>query len=114
VTVKRAEWLLISYREPGGGTRPLGVVLYVFDTDEIYIRFRDEFPFVDGDDHEILSGTSQHVRSIALDVGARAAFQWMSDTLSNTIFVEGPYAVSTVNPDETLSHLFNGTCGAAT
>jgi hypothetical protein len=61
---------------------------------------------VHGDDREILSSTSEMILTLARDHGAWSAFNWISETLSNRIFVEGPYPVVTNDPERTVSELF--------
>jgi hypothetical protein len=108
-----AQWLLIRYRQPGGRAHSVGVVLYLPSTEEIYIQFRGDLPFVDPEDHETLAGASQTFRDIAVDLGSKVAFHWMCESLSNTVFVEGPYTIQTEDPNQTLSELFVSNCEAA-
>ncbi len=74
--------------------------------DELYTRFRNDYSFVNADDREILAAAMQTVRAIAIDHGGKAVFQWMAESLSNTIFVQGPHTISTVNSEQTLMQLF--------
>jgi hypothetical protein len=113
VTHEPTQWLLLSYREPEAGVWPIGIVLYVPATDELFVRLREDFPFVRGEDREILTGTSASIIAIADDHGKRAAFNWISDTLSNAIFAEGPYTVSTQDPRQTLAALFEAKVDAS-
>lgn len=106
VTYESAEWLRVCYREAKAGVRTMGIVLYVPGTDVLYTRFRDDYPFVQGQDREILGGTSDMIVTLAKDHGPLAAFKWMSEALSTSIFVEGPYPIVTNDPEQTIAALF--------
>jgi hypothetical protein len=108
-----AEWLLIRYRGRGGREESLGIALYFSGTEDLYLNFRDDLAFVDVEDYEIIAGCSKSLRAIALDLGGEATFRWMSESLSNTIFVEGPYQIDTKDPEQTSAELFNDHCQPA-
>jgi hypothetical protein len=111
VTDSTAEWLLIRYRTPEGVSPRIGIALYIPRTDELYLQFRDDMTFVDADDLEVLAESSLMFRNMAVEMGAKATFEWMSSTLSNVLFVEGPHSVVTRCPNDTLTELFQEHCG---
>lgn len=101
-----ARWLLILYRPPSAVVTPIGIALHVPSRDTLHLYFRDGMDFVDSDDIEVLAGMSAMVRQLAMEKGAAWTFQWMSDSLSNVVFVEGPKEVFTDNPEQTLRALW--------
>jgi hypothetical protein len=111
VTDSTAEWLLIRYRTSDGVSQCIGIALYVPTTDELYLLFRDDMSFVDADDLQVLAESSLMFRNMAAEMGAKETFEWMSNTLSNVIYVEGPYSTVTGCPNKTLTELFQEHCG---
>jgi hypothetical protein len=107
-----AEWLLIRYVSRARD-ESLGIALYVPGTGQIHFNVRDDLAFVDVDDYEIIAGVGETLNAIALNLGGEATFRWMFESLSNTIFVEGPYQIYTEDPEQTLAELFNEHCQAA-
>jgi hypothetical protein len=87
-----------------------GVALYVPAENKLYLRFREDLCLDDPDDEMFIAESSTTLRNIAFDLGAKATFDWMSDTLCNTIFVEGPNDVVTDDPPNTLSELCERYC----
>jgi hypothetical protein len=110
VTDSTAEWLLIRYRASDGVSQCIGIALYVPTTDELYIQFRDDMSFVDADDLQVLAESSLMFRNLAVEMGAKQTFEWMSSTLSNVLFVEGPHSMVTECPSKTLTELFQEHC----
>ena len=100
-----AHYLTIHYHLPAGSTILVGVALYVPSTDSLYLRFRDDLNLDDPYDFEFLAETSSTFRIMADEKGAKATFDWMSDTLSNAIYVEGPTAIRTCEPEKTAREL---------
>jgi hypothetical protein len=82
-----------------------GVALYVPAENELYLRFREDLCLDDPDDEMFIAESSTTFHDMAVEQGAKATFDWMSDTLSNVIFVEGPNDVITDDPQKTLSEL---------
>jgi hypothetical protein len=72
----------------------------------MYIRLRDNFLLAHADDHEILAASSKILRCIAVGLGAELAFQWISASLSTTIFVQGSCTIGAQDREQTLSDLF--------
>ena len=100
-----AEYLTIHYRLPTGSS-PVGVALYVPSTDSLYIMFREDLSWIDDPyDLEFLAETSNTFSAIADQKGPKATFEWMSDTLSNALYVEGPLTLRTSDPEKTVKEL---------
>ena len=108
-----AEYLTIRYHVSEGSIL-VGVALYVPSTDALYVRFRDDLSLDDPYDLEFLAETSSTFHAIADEKGAKATFDWMSDTLSNAVYVEGPTTIRTSDPEKTVRELCeqNGTSAA--
>lgn len=114
MSTEAAKCLLIRYRLLEAGSVPIGIALYVPPMESLYLKFRDDLGFVDPDDHEVLAETSTTFRNMAVELGAKATFEWMSDTLSNVIYVEGPTSVPAEDPEKTLAMLFDCLCSGST
>ena len=97
-----AEYLTIHYRLEAGPI-VVGIALYVASTDSLYIVFRDDLRL--DDPYEFLAETSSTFHSIAQENGAKATFDWMSDSLSNMLFVTGPTPIRTDNPAKATKDL---------
>jgi hypothetical protein len=106
----RAKWLLIQYRVvPGDLIVPLGIALYIPDHEELHLEFRPH-PLEDPTDNEFLAEMGGTLRNMVIEGGAARTFEWMSETLSLGLFVEGPYEVDTSNPQTTLTELYEQHC----
>jgi hypothetical protein len=77
---------------------------------QLYLSVRDDLCLDDPDDKMFISETTTTCHNMAVEQGAKAAFDWMSDNLSNFIFVEGPSDVVTDDPQKTLSELCERHC----
>lgn len=84
-------WLLIRYRDRRGGEPVIGVAVYVPRTQDLLLRFREDTDYIQEDDLEVLACIGEDLHKQAAERGGLWTFQWMSDTFSNTVFVEGPY-----------------------
>ncbi len=102
--VVTAEYLTINYRLEAGPI-VVGIALYVASTDSLYITFRDDLRLDDPYDFEFLAETTSTFHSIAQENGAKATFDWMSDTLSNVLFVTGPTIMQTNDPAKAVKGL---------
>jgi hypothetical protein len=100
-----AKYLVIGYRSAAGEFF-LGIVVLAPHSNELYMQWRDDLQFVDPDDFEILAHLRAHVIQLAQEKGRQWVFDWMADTLSTTIFVEGPLEVITATPQEMSAELF--------
>jgi hypothetical protein len=50
----------------------------------------------------------QMFKQLAVDHGAAATFAWMESSLSNVVFVEGPFSVTVGGrPEDTLTEMFD-------
>ena len=99
-----AEYLTLQYRLEAGPI-VVGVALYVASTDSLYIIFRDDLRLDDPYDFEFLAEASSTFQSIAQQNGAKATFDWMSDSLSNVLFVTGPTPIRTDDPAKAAKDL---------
>jgi hypothetical protein len=99
-----AEYLTLHYRLEAG-TIVVGIALYVASTDSLYIMFRDNLRLDDPYDFEFLAETSSTLHSIVQQNGTKATFDWMSDSLSNVLFVTGPTPIRTDDPAKAAKDL---------
>lgn len=110
VCTEPVRWLLLCYRAPGGTRYPLGILLYIPVFDELRIQMREDFSFVHDDDLEVVALSGATIINTAADMGAKKTWDWICETLSNTVFVEGPEQVVTDDPEAMMVDLFNQHC----
>lgn len=109
VDTEPSQWLLIRYRAESESIA-IGVALYVPGLNALYLKFRDDMSFVGPDSHEILADAGEMFKNMSIEMGAKPTFEWMADSLSNAVFVEGPKTLSVSQPDQTIEELYNLHC----
>lgn len=106
-----ARWLLVCYRPRSAAAIPYGIALYVPTTGNVYLRCRTDVSFYDADDEAVVGGMSSVVTNMAMDRGGGPTFEWMETSLSNTVFVLGPYAlVIEDDPEMVIDTLYDQHC----
>ena len=103
----QARWLLVRYRLDSAKSVPIGIVLYLPATETLHFRFRTTFDFVRPDDREIVAEAGKTFEQLAIELGAAKTFAWMESSLSNVVFVEGPFAITMdARVEENLAELY--------
>jgi hypothetical protein len=98
------QWLLVRYgRCYSAEPISLAVVLYVPGYEDLHMAFADITENIaDSLDRFILLHFDSELRRLAREQGPSRTFDWMHNTLSNQIFVEGPYDVAVGDPSRTI------------
>jgi hypothetical protein len=105
-----AKLLILKYRLSPTVSHSIGVVLYSPETDCLYMRLIEDFTSLDEDDVEILAEAASTFESMARENGAKATYEWMECSLSNTVVVDGPYEVLTTDLIGTITALYELHC----
>jgi hypothetical protein len=105
-----AKLLILQYRLSPTVCPSIGVVLYSPEADSLYMRLIEDFTSLDDDDVEILAGTASTFEAMARENGAKATYEWMECSLSNTVVVDGPFEIFTTDLLSTISELYELHC----
>jgi hypothetical protein len=105
-----AKLLILRYRLSPTICPSIGVVLYSPETDCLYMRLIEDFTSLNDDDVELLAGVASTFESMARENGAKATYEWMECSLSNTVVVDGPYEIVTTDLLGAVSELYERYC----
>jgi hypothetical protein len=75
---------------PGTSSTPLGIAIYVPETKVLVLRFKAP-DFIAPEDQELVAASHETFAGMVVEFGAEVTFKWMSDHLSNVVFVDGPF-----------------------
>lgn len=98
---------VILYSPPSRPTVPFGIVVYPSDRSRLVFRFRKVSEALFGDDCDVLADTSAYFTQLAFELGAAKMLEWMEDTFSNVLRLEGPFAVGGTDPTSALERLLH-------
>jgi hypothetical protein len=99
----------VSYTPPGYERVPIGILLYLPDRDQLWMRFREDYSQIVGEDDDlaVLRLLAQDLADKAGQMGSKEVLTWLEDTLSNTLQISERMPVSDMTSSKTtLDHLF--------
>ncbi len=106
VSTSEGRYAILEADLPGPGTTVIGVLLEDPNTNQLHIRLRDDWDDIAGEDADVFEALEDDLALKAGELGAGELFQWLEDTLSNTVRITDRQAVLVTNFDRTLNRLY--------
>src|SRR6266540_2843175 len=104
---RTGECSVIEAQLPGRDPEAIGVMLCDPASDALYLRLRRDWSAIAGDeDAEVVAALADDLAAKAGEMGARRVFEYLEDTLSNTVQVSGREAVTVDDFSRALNRLY--------
>ena len=87
----------------------MGIVMYCPQANSLLLQFREP-EFISKEDQEFVAGCQATFGNLMIEGGAEAAFRWMTENLSNVVWVESPFVMETSDMESTLARLYQKHC----
>ena len=100
-------YVLLEAALPERPVRDIGVLLIDPETDRGWIRMRERYDDIPGEDAEIFSALEEDMRARIAETGAGAFLRSLEDTLSNALRVSEPQSIAVDSFTRVLSNLYN-------
>jgi hypothetical protein len=94
---------------PGTSSTPLGIAIYTPETKALVFKFKPP-DIIAPEDQELVAASHETFARLVVEFGAEVTFKWMSDQLSNVVYVEGPFQIETSDVKSALDELYAQHC----
>src|SRR5712692_7998484 len=106
VATHAARFAVLLVELPSGGPVPAGVLLEDPNTNRIHLRMRHDWDFLAPEESEVLSALESDLAEKAGEMGAALLFEWLTQTLSNTLRIGEPREVMVEDFERALGRLY--------